>query len=158
MVCSFIKALYSQRPFHEMLNFARCRSSDYGSLCLEQVGSHLVKVTASSPQGSALEEVRVKVLAVSPPKVDMSTVTGQKNELDLQVVGGGVTAGAGVSGSSSTESPSAGVVPGNSVTIIPILVVIGIVPLVVAAFWCWRRHHRLAKAHSKVRNLQLSKS
>lgn len=102
-----------------------------------------MKVTASNPQGSALEEVRVEVLSDS----------GQKNELDLQVVGGGVAPGAGVSGSSSTESPSAGVVAGNSVTIIPILVVIGIVPLVVAAFWCWRRHHRPAKAHSKVRNL-----
>lgn len=93
------------------------------------------------------------MLAVSPPKVSTFSVSGQKNELDLHVVGGGVTPGDGVSGSSSTESPGAGVIPGNSVTIIPILVVIGIVPLVVAAFWCWRRHRRLAKPHSKVRNL-----
>uniref|UniRef100_A0AAU0N4Z7 receptor protein-tyrosine kinase n=1 Tax=Gecarcinus lateralis TaxID=6769 RepID=A0AAU0N4Z7_GECLA len=115
----------------------------------QQVGSHIVKVTASSPQGTALEEVRVQVLAVSPPTVSTFSVPGQKNQQDLHVVGNGVVPGAGVSGNSSTEPPNAGEVAGSSVTIIPILVVVGMVPLVVAAFWCWRRHHRLAKAHSK---------
>lgn len=117
-----------------------------------------MKVTASSPQGTALEEVKVQVLGVSPPTVGTSTIPGQKNHQDLHVIGGGEVAGAGVSGSSSTESPNVGEVAGNTVTIIPILVVIGIVPLVVAAFWCWRRHHRLAKAHSKVRYHSPSKS
>lgn len=127
-----------------------CIFSDWGSLCPAQVGSHVVKVTASSPQGSALEEVRVQVLAVSPPKVDTATIPGQKNQQDLRVVGSGMGTGAGVLGGSSTKVPNAGEVTGNSVTIIPILVVVGMVPLVVTAFWCWRRHHRLTKAHSKV--------
>lgn len=110
-----------------------------------------MRVTASSPQGPAYEEVMVQVRARPPPPAGTPTIPGQKNQQDLHVVGSGVGTGVGVFGGSSTEAPSAGEAAGNSVTIIPILVVVGMVPLVVAAFWCWRRHHRLTKMHSKVR-------
>lgn len=97
-------------------------------------------VIATSPQGTAEEEVQLLVLASQP-----STKPNQVNQLDLQVVGGG-----GVSVTSSTEAPSAGHA-GGSLTVITILLVVGVVLVVGGILWCWNRHRRLVAARSKVR-------
>lgn len=114
-----------------------------------QVGSYNVTVTAFSPQGPVQEEVVLWVLAAVPPS---GTITGQKNQQDLHVVGGGGVSGTRVPGTSSIEPPSAGEA-GGSLTVISILAVVGIVPVVVAFLWCWRRHRKLPAAQSKVRCL-----
>ena len=106
-----------------------------------------MKVTASSPQGIAMEKVEVHVLPANPTS---GIIPGQKNQQDLQVVDSGRASGTGASGTSSKEPPSAGQ-GGGSIAIISIVVVVGIVPMVVVLSWCWHKHRRLAPAHSKVR-------
>lgn len=98
-----------------------------------------MKVTASSPHGQVQEEVKLLVQAVLPPS---GTIPGQKNQQDLHVVRGG--------GGSSISVPGEAGENGGSITVITILVVVGIVPVVVALLWCWRRQRKLAAAKSKV--------
>nr|XP_053634808.1 tyrosine kinase receptor Cad96Ca-like [Cherax quadricarinatus] len=122
-----------------------------------QIGDHFLNVTATSPHGTVLEPVVLKVLPPSSPPptqvplpVPESPRAGINKQQDLRVVGGsGNVPGSIGSAKPSTELPIEVPKPDVSLTVIPIVVVAGISPLLVILYCCWRRHCKKSQAKSK---------
>ncbi|XP_045616171.1 tyrosine kinase receptor Cad96Ca [Procambarus clarkii] len=122
----------------------------------KQVGVHHLNVTASYPHGKVSEPVVLRVLPPQTSTVSLPTSesprAGIYNQQDLRVVGGsGNVAGStgSTSAKPSTELPIEIPTPDVSLTVIPIVVVVSVLPLLMALYCCWRRHRKKVKAQAK---------
>lgn len=116
-------------------------------------------VRASNGHGPASEPVNLQILPPLPPTasthVPVSPRVGIKTQQDLLVVGGnagttGLGDGRGSSTGTPTELPGKVPEPDISLTVIPIMVVVGVSPLIMAIYYCWRKQRRKALTESKV--------
>lgn len=160
-------------PSVEILkNKNKTKTKKYNST---QVGRHPLLVVASSGGQKATEPVTLNIEkgatpaptpSPSPTQPQTSSNTPKdttKSYQDLRVIGtsaGGSapsspsSSSSSSSGSSTTASPKEASSEGSlSLTVIPIVLVVGVSPLLLAAFWYWRRlKKRKARAESKVRS------
>ncbi|XP_071519026.1 uncharacterized protein Cad96Ca [Panulirus ornatus] len=122
---------------------------------LQKVGNHSLMVIASNHHGPVSEPVVLYVLPPLPPTTSSHIPgVGTKTQQDLLVVGGNVhTASLGdgfrPSTGTSTELPGKVPEPDISLTVIPIMVVVGVSPLIMVIYYCWRKQRRKALAESK---------
>lgn len=136
------------------------------------VGRHPLLVVASSGGQKATEPVTLNIEKGATPAPTPSPTPTQpqtssntpkdttKSYQDLRVIGSSAggsapsspsSSSSSSSGSSTTASPKEASSEGSlSLTVIPIVLVVGVSPLLLAAFWYWRRlKKRKARAESK---------
>ncbi|XP_063603617.1 tyrosine kinase receptor Cad96Ca-like [Penaeus indicus] len=138
----------------------------------QMIGSHLLDVVASSGDQSAIESVVFNIekgtavaatptptpAPTQPPTSFSNPKDTTKSYQDLRVIGNSAgnsapssPSSSSPSDSSTTASPKEASSEGSlNLMVIPIVLVVGVSPLLLAAFWYWRRlRRRKARAESK---------